>query len=104
MDYIISEFNSIKMFFEGFCSIFNIDYTPEETTINNSTFIKTSKWLAFKRSVLNPNNNDNKCFQYTMNNSGKFFVEFQRLNPLSTSLIGKILIFHHKNKIIKFLK
>ena len=37
-----------------------------KTTINNSTFIKTSEWLALKRLVLNPNNNDNKCFQYSV--------------------------------------
>ena len=31
-----------------------------------STFIKTLEWLALKRSLLNPNNNDNKCFQYSV--------------------------------------
>ena len=31
-----------------------------------STFVKTPEWLALKRSVLNPNNNGNKCFQYSI--------------------------------------
>ena len=40
----------------------NADQMSETTTINNSTFIKTTEWLKLKRSVLNRNNNDNKCF------------------------------------------
>ena len=36
----------------------------EELLVNNSTFIITPEWLTLKRSVLNPHNNDNKCFQY----------------------------------------
>ena len=31
-----------------------------------STFSKTSEWFALKRSVLDLNNNDNKCFQYSI--------------------------------------
>ena len=31
-----------------------------------NTFTKTPEWLRLKRSVLNPNNNDNKCFQYSI--------------------------------------
>ena len=34
-------------------------------SINNSTFVKTPEWLRLKRSVLNPNNTDNKSFQYS---------------------------------------
>ena len=87
--------------------MYNIDYTPKE---NGSTFIKTPEWLALKRSVFNPNNEDNKCFQcsYTLSlchkQIGKTFVEYQLLNHLLTILIRKILIFHHKNKIIKLWK
>ena len=107
-EYINDELNNIKCVFNGFCSMYNIDYVP--TTINNSTFIIASEWLRLKRSVLNPNNNDNKCFQYSVTLSlyheqiGKNSVEYQRLNHLSTTLIGKILIFHHRKKIIKLLK
>ena len=86
----------------------------EQPIINNnlekSTFIKTPEWLRLKRSVLNPNNKDNKCFQYSGPLSlyhkqiEKTFVEYQLLNHLSIILIGKILIFHRKNKIINNLK
>ena len=31
-----------------------------------NTYIKTPKWLELKKSVLNPNNNYNKCFQYSV--------------------------------------
>ena len=49
--------------------MYNIDYTPKETRINNSmhsTFIETPEWVKLKRSVLNPHNNDSKCFQYSI--------------------------------------
>ena len=48
-----------------FLDRYNIDYSPEEP-INNSSFIKIPEWVALKRSVLNLNNNDNKCFQYSV--------------------------------------
>ena len=92
MDYIISEFNSMKRVFEGFCSIHNIDYTPEEPEINNSTLIKIPKWLAIKRSVLNPNNNGNKCFQYSIarflhhEQLGKFFCRISKIKPFINNL------------------
>ena len=38
----------------------------KKTIINNSTFIETPSWLKLKRCVLNTQNNDNKCFQYSM--------------------------------------
>ena len=85
------------------------DQMSEKPIANNSTFIKTPEWLALKRSLLNPKNNDNKCFQYSitllyiMNNLVKLTVEYQKLNNILTILIGKILIFHHKNRIIKLM-
>ena len=42
------------------------DQMSEKPIANNSTFIKTPEWLALKRSLLNPKNNDNKCFQYSI--------------------------------------
>ena len=33
---------------------------------NNSNFIETPTWLKLKRCVLDPQNNDNKCFQYSV--------------------------------------
>ena len=65
IEYITSEFNNIKGVLEGFCSTCNIEI-PKETGIDNSTLIETPKWLTLKRSVLNPNYNDNKCFQYSI--------------------------------------
>ena len=37
-----------------------------QTDLILSTFIETPKWLVVKRSILNPINNDNKCFQYSI--------------------------------------
>ena len=73
-----------------------------------NTFVKTLEWLTFKRWVLNPQNNDNKCFQYSVILSlyyeqiGKNYYRVPKIKPLI--LIGKILIFHYKIKTIKVLK
>ena len=56
------EFNNIKSVYEGFCGTCNVEI--QEETFNNSTFTKTPEWLALKRFVLNPLNNDNECFQH----------------------------------------
>ena len=64
IEYITYEFNNSKSVYKGFCGTCNVEI--QEETINNSTFIKTLEWLALKRSVLNPLNNDNKCFQYSV--------------------------------------
>ena len=39
IEYIDDELNNIKGVFNGFCSMYNIDYTPKAS--NSSTFIKT---------------------------------------------------------------
>ena len=44
------------------------------------------------------------CDLNTMNNLEEIIVEYQKLKNMLTILIGKILIFHHKNKITKPLK
>ena len=36
----------------------------ESTKIN--TFLKSPKWLVSKKCILNPQKNDNKCFQYSV--------------------------------------
>ena len=82
----------------------------EEPIVDNSTCIKTPEWLPLKRCLLNPQNNDNKFFNtqshflYIMKKLLKVTVEYQKLNNIMTILIGKILIFHHRNRIIKLLK
>ena len=56
-------------------SLKDIDFVPEgvesvtysftEIVIMN-TFVRTPEWLALKKCVLNPQKNDNKCFQYSV--------------------------------------
>ena len=67
IDYLIVRIIYLENLFND-CSIENnnTDQIKEEPKINSSTFIKTPKWLALKRCVLNPNNEDNKCFQYSI--------------------------------------
>ena len=36
----------------------------ETTIINDSTFIETPDWTKNKKCTVNPQNDDNKCFQY----------------------------------------
>ena len=106
IEYINDELDTIKRVFKGFCGMYNIDYTPK--TIDDSTFIETPDQIKNKKCTINQQNKDNKCFQYSV--SQPIFItkklnviqkEFQRLNPILTTLIGKTLIFHHKNNILK---
>ena len=77
---------------------------------NNSTFVKTPECLRSKRVVLNTQNNDINLFNILlhflciMNTLEKIAVEYQRLNHMSTILIGKTLIIHQHNNIFKILK
>ena len=66
IEYLIDRFNYFENLFKSFLVKYNIDQTPEESAISNSTFIKTLEWLSLKKSVLNPSNNDNNCFQYSI--------------------------------------
>ena len=88
----------------------NTDQVPEESTINNSNFIDTQGWIKNEKCTINPQNNDNKCFQYSVTLSlyhqqiGRNPFRISKIKPIILILIGKILIFHHKNKIIKLSK
>ena len=42
----------------------NIDYTPKNT--NTSTFIETPDLIKNKKCGINPQNKDNKYFQYSV--------------------------------------
>ena len=66
VEYINDELDNIKRVFKGFCSTYNIDYTPEETTINNCTFVETPDWIKNKKCTINLKNKGNKCFQYSI--------------------------------------
>ena len=119
LDYLENlHFNLVEQF-KNFFIEYNIDYTPKnkqpiifqkkstinnnlkettnnnnfkKSTINNSTFIETPEWLKLKRSVLNSNNKDNKCFQYSITLSlcheqiGKNFCRISVIKPLINNL------------------
>ena len=65
-DYLTYNFNNIERVFKGFCFRYNIDHTPEEPIINSTPFIKTPEWIKNKKCTINPQNKDNKCFQYSI--------------------------------------
>ena len=64
IEYINDELDNIKRVFEGFCSMYNIDYTP--STINNSTFTETPDQIKNKKCTINSQNKDNKSFKYSI--------------------------------------
>ena len=66
IDYITYNFNNIESVFKGFCLRYNIDHEFKKPTINNSTFVETPEWIINKKCAINPQNNDNKCFQYSV--------------------------------------
>ena len=42
-------------------------YEFNKTSINRGgSYIDSPKWLKDKKSIINPKNNDNKCFQYAL--------------------------------------
>ena len=59
------------------------------------SYIDSPKWLKNKKATLNPENNDDNCFQYALTvalnhqNIGKTLKEYQKLNLLLISIIGK---------------
>ena len=78
----------------------------KESTINNtlkeqpeSTFIKTPEWLRPKRSVLYPNSEDNRCFQYSVTlclyhkQIGKTFCRISVIKPFINNLIWENINF-----------
>ena len=86
-EYSVDMAANIEKLFKSLLNKYEIDYAPEKSIIDNSTFIKTPEWLALKRSVLNPNNNDNKCFQYSVTLSlyheqiGKNYCRISKIKP-----------------------
>ena len=58
--YIDDELSTIRTVFNGFCDMYNIDYTSKPV----STFIENPDWIKNKKFTINPQNyKDNKCFQ-----------------------------------------
>ena len=62
IEYINDELNNIKTIFNNFCDMYNIDNTPK----NESVFIKTPDLIKNKKCAINQQNNNNKCFQYSV--------------------------------------
>ena len=42
------------------------DVLDKKTTKNNNTYVEIPQFIRFKKAVLNPKNNDNKSFQYSI--------------------------------------
>ena len=59
------------------------------------SYIDSPEWLKNKKATINPKNNDDNCFQYALTvalnhqNIGKTLKEYQKLNLLLISIIGK---------------
>ena len=64
-------------------------YDSKKTSINRGAcYIDSPKWLKDKKSIINPKNNDNKCFQYAvtlalnLDKAKKTHKEYLKLNLL----------------------
>ena len=64
-------------------------YDFNKTSINRGgSYIDSPKWLKDKKSTINPKNNDDKCFQYSvtlalsLDKIKKTHKEYLKLNPL----------------------
>ena len=69
--------------FDGVNSLY---YDFNKTSINRAgSYIDSPKWLKDKKSIINPKNNDNKCFQYAVT----LALNFDRIkkNPQRVSKI-----------------
>ena len=66
IEYLTCNCNNFGGVFKGACLRYNIDHELKKLTINNSTFVETLKWINKKKCTINPQNNDNKCFQYSV--------------------------------------
>ena len=61
----------------------------------SGSYIDSPEWLKNKKATINPKNNDDNCFQYALTvalnhqNIGKTLKEYQKLNLLLISIIGK---------------
>ena len=66
LEYLIDCNIYLKYLIKSFLNKYNIDQKLEEPTINNSTFIETPEWITNKKCTFNPQNKDNKCFQYSI--------------------------------------
>ena len=59
------------------------------------SYIDSPKWLKNRKAIINPKNNDDRCFQYAVTGAKK---EYQTLNHLLINMIGKKQIFDQIKK------
>ena len=61
-------------------------YNFNKTSLNRGgSYIKPAKWVKDKRSIINPKNNDYKCFQYAITvalNRNKINRDPQRISKI----------------------
>ena len=80
-----------------FDSVDLLYYHLQKTSVKRtgSSYTDSPKCLKNKKATMNPRNNDDKCFQYALTvplnyqNIKKTLKEYQALNPLLISMIGK---------------
>ena len=54
------------------------------------SYIYSLEWLENKKTTINPQNNDDNCFQYALTVALEIILkEYQKLNLLLISIIGK---------------
>ena len=88
-----------------FESVDLLSYHIHKTNLKRGkSYIKSPEWILNKRATINPKNKDNKCFQYSitvaLNHQTLKTIqkEYQILNPLLFSIIGKVFPFSGWNK------
>ena len=91
----------IEELFDLFCKIIEkgkkkwddlLHYNLHKISLNRGgSYIDSPKWLKNKKETINPENNDDKCFQYalTVDKLKTIHNEYQKLNLLLISIIGK---------------
>ena len=108
IEYINEELNTMEKTFNSLCDMNNNDHTSKNT--NTSTFIETPDQIKNKKCTINPQNKDNKCFQYSVTLS-LYHQEIKchperisKIKPFINNFNRENINFHHKNKIITNLK
>ena len=89
------EFDGINFFY----------YSFNKTSIyRGGTYIDSSKWLKDKKSTINPENNDDKCFQYVvtlalnLDNIDNYPERISKIKPFINQYNWKDIYFPPTNK------
>ena len=87
------EFDGINFFYYSF---------NKTSTYRGGTYIDSPKWLKDKKSTINPKNNDDKCFQYTLalnlDNIDSHPERISKIKPLINQYNWKDIDFPPTNK------